>query len=161
MTCKAAHAFCLQQGAPLANLTYVRVINKNSPILSDGRRYWIKGAEIIAHFPKDPLQGWYEPNERPLDATCKLEKIHGELQYTDDKERCAFIRYKNGMIYWKDSSCDLPRRSFICKKKEPGNGTVCFVDVSNFHCIVTKYKLISIVMVFSYHYNLLSFPLVH
>jgi putative hemolysin len=144
MTWKVAHAFCLQQGGRLANSTYFRVINKNSTILSDGRRYWIKSTEINAHFPKDPLQGWYTSNGRPLKAAnWRKTAIYANLQYTDDKERCAFIRDNNGMIYLEDSSCDLPRRSFICKKKKSGDDKVCFVQtyVSNFHCIVTKYKL--------------------
>lgn len=127
MTWKAAHAFCLQQGGHLSNLTSVRVINKTSTILSDGRRYWIKGIEISAHFLKDPLQGWCRANGSELKA-AKWDKtaMYAKLQYTDNKERCAFIRDNNGMIYLEDSSCDLPR-SFICEKKQSGDEKVCFV----------------------------------
>ena len=127
MTWKAAHAFCLQQGGRLANLTSVRVINKTSTILSDGRRYWIKGIEISAHFLKDPLQGWCRANGRELKA-AKWDKtaMYAKLQYTDNKERCAFIRDNNGMIYLEDSSCDF-LRSFICEKKQSGDDKVCFV----------------------------------
>ncbi len=126
MTGEAAHAFCLQHGGRLANFTNVEDIRKNSSILSNGRKYWIStDNKIETYFPKDPLQGWYWPNGSLLNANRRWS-LSGTVEYTGGEERCAFIHYKNDIIFWKDSPCDS-RHWFVCTKEERLSYMVRFI----------------------------------
>jgi hypothetical protein len=110
-TCKAAHTPCLPRGGrQFPYLTYVRVINKNSFMLSAARSQSINGIEINVYL--HPTQSRRTPNHT---IGCQLDI-------------CAFIRdSKCGMIYGGYSSCDLPSRSIICPFEAPAEDMVGFV----------------------------------
>ena len=114
MRCKAAHTPCLPRGARTSNLTYVRVINKNSSMLSATRSQRINSIEIkYAYLLEDPTQ-----------SRCKSgdHKIRCQLAI------CAFIRdSKCCMIDGEAISCDSPNRSIICTNEEPAEDMVRFV----------------------------------
>ena len=113
MTWKAAHVFCSQQRAHLANSTDVEVIKNSSAFQSGNKQYWLTNAKVFSE--KDLFKGWYWTDGSSLNASLGWLQ-NADLRPTNEfeKERCAVIQYRNGKIRWKDDFCDSTNK-FICK----------------------------------------------